>query len=367
MNEEDVHDAVRGLYEGILDPAAWQRSLSTVIGLAGSAHGSMMVWDTVGDRISINEMVNPVVELFSQYESEFQAIDPAKHFAPRLTPGQWYVDTRELGVSAMARHPFYAEFFHRHDLHSYVACLVERQPHYEVYFSMQRARSQAMFTPDDTARLAWLIPHMRAAIALRDRTVGLSTLAQLSTRLVERLGFAVIVMTPGRRVLLANQAGETWARRLDPAGKVAGWRLGRPFAAMVSAACGGSPLAAQATLATGPEGESAQVIVLPLPASHAFAAEWQQPAALVVVHQSGDAPLLLSRVLRDLYGLTPAECRVAQALSCGPGLPEVARQLGISHETARSQLKAIFIKTGVSSQSQLVQTLSRLAAALGDP
>lgn len=365
MKEADMHGAIRGLYEGILDPGAWQQSLRTLTELAGTAHASMMVWDTVRDQVTVNEIVNPVVELFSEYESDYQAIDPAKQFAPRMRPGDWYIDARELGEGAMARHPFYRDFFHRFDLHSYMACLVARQPHYEVYFSMQRARAQPLFSAGDTSGLDWIIPHMRSAIAMRDRTLGLTVLARLSTQLVERLNFALLVFSPQRHVLLSNRAGERWVRRLDPAGKVSEWTLSRPFAEMLKSACDPQhPVAAQAARASNGNGTTAQVIVLPLPPSHAFATQWQEPAALVVVHEADSAPLLLAPVLRDLYGLTPAETRLATQLATGQGLPEASQQLNIRHETARTQLKAVFHKTGVNSQAQLTHLLARLGAAL---
>ena len=48
MNE-DMHGAIRGLYEGILDAQAWQRSLHTISSFAGCAHASMIVRDTDRD------------------------------------------------------------------------------------------------------------------------------------------------------------------------------------------------------------------------------------------------------------------------------------------------------------------------------
>ncbi|SDC47271.1 DNA-binding transcriptional regulator, CsgD family [Cupriavidus sp. YR651] len=365
MNQASMHGVIRGLYEGILDPGAWQHSLRALTEMAGTAHASMMVWDTVRDQVTVNEIVNPVEELFSTYENDFQAVDPAKAFAPRLVPGAWYIDARDLGPHAMARHPFYCDFFNRFELRSYVACLVERQPHYEVYFSMQRALSQEAFSGEDTRALDWVIPHMRSAIAMRDRTLGLSTLAALSARLLERLAFAVAVYTPDRRMLLANTAGERWARRLDPAGKTGDWHLSRGFADMLQAACNpGRPVAAQAARATDASGAQAQVLVLPLPPTHILASHWQQPAAVVVVHEADAPSILLETVLRDLYALTPAETRLATRLATGEGLPDASRQLRIRHETARTQLKSIFLKTGCGSQAQLTHLLSRLAATL---
>lgn len=46
----------------------------------------------------------------------------------------------------------------------------------------------------------------------------------------------------------------------------------------------------------------------------------------------------------------------------GAGLPprEAASRLGITEETARTTLKRVFAKTGVSRQSELAVLLSRL-------
>jgi len=61
--------------------------------------------------------------------------------------------------------------------------------------------------------------------------------------------------------------------------------------------------------------------------------------------------------LRRLYGLTPAEARLAQALVAGEHLNDIAEHLGITKETARSQLKAVFAKTDTHRQAELVRVL----------
>jgi len=365
MSEPAMHAVIRGLYDGILAPDAWQQSLRMLSGMAGSAQASMLVRDTVQDRVTLGEVSNPVREIHERYEQEFQAIDPARGFASGLSVGNWYVDARDLGEGAMARHPFYQEFLRPFELRSYMACLVERQPHYEVYFSLQGTLSRPAFMQEDTRRLDWAMPHMRSAMRLRDRTLEVAALASMADAILERLAFGVIVYSAQRRVLMSNRIGDRWARRLDPSGKVSEWTLSRPFAAMLRAACDPTqPLGAQAALAADGAGNEAQVIVLPLSPSHRLASAWQQPAALVVVHERGGTPPLLADVLRGLYGLTPAETRLACELASGQGLPEAGARLGIRHETARSQVKAIFQKTGASSQPQLAHLLSQLAIAL---
>src|SRR5262245_2313490 len=59
-------------------------------------------------------------------------------------------------------------------------------------------------------------------------------------------------------------------------------------------------------------------------------------------------------LLRCRFGLTPAEARLALQLVAGEPLRSAAAKLGISYETARTELKNIFSKTGTCRQAELV-------------
>jgi DNA-binding CsgD family transcriptional regulator len=87
-------------------------------------------------------------------------------------------------------------------------------------------------------------------------------------------------------------------------------------------------------------------------------------AAVVFVTDPDAAPPRTARLLGDLYGLTPAESRLAFALLEGADLSATAVGLGVSRNTAQSQLASIFRKTGTSRQSELVQLIARGAAAV---
>lgn len=67
-----------------------------------------------------------------------------------------------------------------------------------------------------------------------------------------------------------------------------------------------------------------------------------------------------SRLLSKAFDLTPAEARLAALLAKDLSLDESANSLGISRQTARNQLKAIFTKTGTSRQAELLSLLLRL-------
>jgi DNA-binding CsgD family transcriptional regulator len=59
-------------------------------------------------------------------------------------------------------------------------------------------------------------------------------------------------------------------------------------------------------------------------------------------------------LLRCHFGLTPAEARLALQLVAGETLRAAAVKLSITYETARTELKNIFNKTGTCRQAELV-------------
>jgi DNA-binding CsgD family transcriptional regulator len=65
-------------------------------------------------------------------------------------------------------------------------------------------------------------------------------------------------------------------------------------------------------------------------------------------------------LVQGLYDLTPAEARIASLVASGQAPRDAARSLGITEETARTTLKRVFAKVGVSRQSELAALLARL-------
>lgn len=71
-----------------------------------------------------------------------------------------------------------------------------------------------------------------------------------------------------------------------------------------------------------------------------------------------DAPM--TEMLNVLFDLTPGEARLARALFSGLTLQQAAADFGLSEQTLRSRLKAVFSKTGTSRQTDLIRMLTGL-------
>lgn len=83
----------------------------------------------------------------------------------------------------------------------------------------------------------------------------------------------------------------------------------------------------------------------------------RQERVLVMLWNPNSDSSLPPDLLRQLFGLSPTESRLAAALCVGSTLNEYAAQAGVAIGTARYQLKQVMAKTQVSKQSQLVQRL----------
>ena len=66
-------------------------------------------------------------------------------------------------------------------------------------------------------------------------------------------------------------------------------------------------------------------------------------------------------VLQRMFGLTPAETRLALQLAQGDIVADIARKGCLSRTTIRSQLASVFAKTQTTRQAELVKLLTRVA------
>ena len=86
--------------------------------------------------------------------------------------------------------------------------------------------------------------------------------------------------------------------------------------------------------------------------------------AVLFVSDPNEPLELSAETICRLYGLTPAEGRLAIGLTNGHKLDDLADEWGVSMHTVRSQLRQVFRKTDTSRQSEVVKLILTGPAAL---
>jgi DNA-binding CsgD family transcriptional regulator len=83
----------------------------------------------------------------------------------------------------------------------------------------------------------------------------------------------------------------------------------------------------------------------------------QDVRALLTLNALGPKPGPPAAILAKTFRLTPSEAKLACIIARGAPPDIAARELKISRETARNQLKSVFAKTNTHRQSELVALL----------
>jgi DNA-binding CsgD family transcriptional regulator len=94
-----------------------------------------------------------------------------------------------------------------------------------------------------------------------------------------------------------------------------------------------------------------------LAAKNEFSNEHSSPALIAFIVDSAAGTQMNIALLRDVYGFTPAEARVAVANFTAGSIDEIADTLGISRNTVKAHLKKVYLKADVDNQSKLIKLL----------
>jgi DNA-binding CsgD family transcriptional regulator len=86
----------------------------------------------------------------------------------------------------------------------------------------------------------------------------------------------------------------------------------------------------------------------------------QEVHALVTLNALGPKPGPPAEIIAKTFHLTPSEAKLACIIARGAPPYIAARELKISKETARNQLKSVFAKTDTHRQSELVALLRQV-------
>jgi DNA-binding CsgD family transcriptional regulator len=109
------------------------------------------------------------------------------------------------------------------------------------------------------------------------------------------------------------------------------------------------------------QGDRRPLIVRAVPIDPAARAEIDGAALVLMLIDPEDCPEPSDAILQQVFGMTRAESRIATRLICGESLQEIASESGVTIGTVRSQVKALFAKTGTHRQAELVALLTRIA------
>jgi DNA-binding CsgD family transcriptional regulator len=348
------------IYEAAAVPECWPEVLDRLAHRVAAFGGVMLVrrcdaW--TGWRLSpcyeesFHAYLNDGIDRRSQSAHRLLAADYPGFLtvADIYTPEEWRAD------------PLYADWAVKWGLDQAAATAIPVSSGELLIFYLQRRAGEPAFGKDEVALLDGIRPHLARAglLAARLRLERLRAAAEA----MALIGLPTLIVDGSARVLAANSLIGSVADHLrwlpkDRVGLVdpAAERLLRRSLSGLSGAPDSAGRSFAARSKTGARTAVIHVIPTPGQARDIFdGGEAVLVITPVALRQAPDAALI-----RSLFDLTPREARVARGIAQGLSIEDIARRCGVERETIRSQVKAVFAKTGTHRQSEVASLLAGL-------
>lgn len=372
-NDIGMPGLIRSVYDAALDASRWQEFLArfaaefssqtTMIFGQDFSDGSVEVTGGMTSLAAHHGVDEESMASFAAYycRTNVWTQDERMHHEGCIVNGSKFYPDKHL-----PRTEWHCDWLRPLDLFYTLAAVVEKRRHRSFNVTAVRSKRCGPYTADEELRLQSLVPHLQTAFALHRRLHRAEALAHASLSVMESLPMGVVLLGEGACLLHANGRAHSLAQSsgllriherdgLHATQHADDQRLQAAMRAVVSTPTGAPMHAGTGMRLRSLTGSELHVMVAPLP-------HWSEPfgahaCGAVFISNPASALQSLEGVLRSLYGLTPAEARLAQGLVNGLSLQEYSEQQSVSIHTVRSQFRTIATKAGVGRQTDFVRAV----------
>jgi len=361
------------IHEGVFDPQPWSRFLAALRERVGARYANVIFRRPGSPDEGLIEWSDAeggegaARTIRANYERSFTGLDPFPYF--RMEPGRVLRLPELMGGGDYRDHPYFREFLQPNGLeHMLLFRAVEPRGH-QAWVTVTRPRDGHDF-PEAAADLcAMLAPHFATALRCYAELEAARITREIRDRVMHKLNFGCVIVDARRFVVRRDDSAMRALDSglpigIDPAGKVrlASAAADRALGLLLGQIEAGVPLTAHAIVSEADE--RLDILVVPLAPSVAGAS-----AAIATLYFQMPMPVHAitedrRERLRELFGLSATEARLALRLAEGRTLAEAAGEIPITIESARTYSKRIFAKTGTARQADLVRVLLKSVATL---
>jgi DNA-binding CsgD family transcriptional regulator/PAS domain-containing protein len=381
----DYDALINALYKGPLEDTPWQSFLplfgqfmqamavSLVLRLPAAGDSGLILnyQRSKNGDLANTELADPSSWPISAYREHFFTLDPFI----RLPPGQVVTLAELMPEQELLASDYYQHYLEPAGVFHIIGTDTSAPGGLMARLRISRGKDEAPFNEDNKAFLRQLVPHLRLAIQIHARLSDMESERNLYANAVNRLAVGTIILDEHGNILKTNELATQLLQQKDGVSESNGklvfarHELNSEFnsllAQVLSPAMDSKPGMAEALrVARSPGRADLGLIIRPVPTT-----EWPEgqsrPTIVIFISDPEQQSDTSQQIITRLFGFTPAEAALAMQLARGLSLAQASAELNISQHTARAQLKAIFAKTGVSRQAELVRLVVKSVANLG--
>ena len=366
LSKPDRDEVLHSLYGAVGDDAAWNE---TVRGMAAhfDAPISMLVVAGEGQRNqSFYAAWNYREEVARAYSDHWWRHDVWLQTALEknlFVRGMVVRGSDLVPPQTLRRTKYYREFLVTMPAEHFMGCVLsdgrDASLAPPMHLSFFRPPGALDFSEAEVSALAGLYPHVHRAFDLHWQARSSREQLCVFHQILDGLDFGVIFIDPAQRVRHANGAARQLAAQAATAGLLGGLPHAVPDHGALARLLQACALGHGGAISLD---NSHRLLALALPLASptsTAAGNARAPVLLMLIDPQKRPEAALDFVVRA-FELSPAESRLLPLLFENQTPAEMAQRLNIKITTVRSQLSAIFAKTGTTRQQELIRLLGAL-------
>ena len=370
MNEAGFGELLDLVYGSIVEPDLWVNVIERIADGTGGQLGWLSQLNVRnGSGSGVLARVDPAI--VPAYFEHFAPRNPFVKFSRLHNPSvPWtpkvMVDDEQLPRDMLIKTEYYNDHMAAQQANHVLLIDLAVEGLDVVTVNIGRSEKHGRFTGEDIRVAEALLPHLIRAYKLSGIFSGVGDLSDLHSASVYLSDQGVFIVDPHGRLKEVNQTGETMIGRRDCL-RLVGGRLvalttdaSKTLQALIARAASTDPGVRTGGSMALPSsaGRPLSLKVVPLKQAPVFT---NVASVLVTVTDLGCEQTVSGQRLREFFGLTAAEARIATALFEGATPKQIAQKNGVSINTIRAQLASIYDKTGTTGQSELARLMTREA------
>lgn len=366
--QRGIVTAIEAIYEAVASPAEWPEALAAAASLTGGSAGILLFGPSTGEIAPLATCGLGEADSALLAGSVAAALlrlggsPPGLLVTSKLPSGSVRQDEEDALIALGAGGRFGE---------AVGACLLREEGAFAALWRLRPPGQR--FDSSSLESLREIVPHLNRALGVHLRVEQAERNAAEAHDAFDRIALGAVLVDEGAKPILANRAAHRIAAQQDGfvvasdglrGATPAETRVLQRAVAEVARCSTGSGLGLR--LSRVSSARPYEVMVVPVSRGRRWPAR-RRRTAIVFILDSGLSFVSPVRLVHDLYGLTAAETRLALLLLSGQSLREAVALLGVSRNTAHSQLASIFRKTGTGTQAELVRVLLRGPGAVRMP
>lgn len=367
--DEAVFELIGRLYDTATDTDKWGAFLTELVTLFGASAVHLVHFDFQEQRMTFSVhtgLDHMSAALWKRYEALLPEDPRMPAYAKYLGKPQscrMTIDERTLHASR-----FYREVLVPARIEYTLGLKLSGDNNGGTGLAILRDDRSSPFDQADCDLLGRIIPHLKRALEIHKRFALLDFGQRMALEALDRIATGIVLIEEGGVVKFANRLAR------DIAGSADGFRImgdsvmfaDHDIQTEVIAAARGAIASARAGRVLPGKGFAIPRPSGATPYALMVSTLWgshlrfdlgllDDPIAVLFLSDPQRPQEAPAELLQRLYGLTPAEARVLEALVAGHNLKGAAAGLSITYETVRSHMKSIFDKTNTRRQIDVVK------------